>query len=440
MKWVYTTTVVRILLILGVVVALAFVTIFKNELIGSTFATGSGTGALELRIDSKTWYNGLYQPALSWTIKNLTPGVDKFFNFSDIKPGDTGTSSISVHIKPNPAWVCLDFVNLTDVENNINEPESHLDSSTSTGELAAGLEFFAWRDDGDYRFEIGEKPLFGTSTQAGVQVLNNTTYALADATHAPAYTGNSTHYVGVYWCAGNLTVDVSNAQITCDGTALGNEAQTDSMGVDVRLRVVSSASQPRFTCNNVPPPPIEQCEIEGHKYDQNGKPLVNWEIGLMKIIKHKNGTDTYDLARDTTDVDGYYCLEWDGESKTPRGTPTYTNGEYTFTYHVYEKLVEGWKIMAVEKGPHYSNLTAVPFGDIRTEGKYRSISLGSGYIIANAAYHVDFYNQKLKETKKVWKKGDHSHPDDEWRVNRETTWSFSRAVSSVWEKLKAKSS
>ncbi len=409
----YTKNAVRISLIIGVVAMLGIAVWTRADALGSTFATGSGTGALELKIDSKTWYNGVYQPALSWTLKNLTPGVDKFFNFGDVKPGDTGTSSISIHIKPNPAWMCLDFVNLKDLENSINEPESKLDTSTSTGELAEGLEFFAWRDDGDYKFEIGEKPLFGTSSQSAVQVLNNTTYPLADAVTLPAYAGNSTHYVGINWCAGNLTVDIALAKITCDGTALGNEAQTDSLGIDVRLRAVSATQQPKFTCNNVPPPP-EQCEIEGHKYDQNGKPLANWTMGLMKIITHNKGTDIYDLATDVTDADGYYCLNWDGETRTIRGASTYKSGPYNFTYHVYEKLVTGWKNVSIEKGSSVPTLAVVPNGDIKKDGVYISTQIGSqnGYIYSNAAYHVDFYNQLKKDKTKTLKKGNHGHGND----------------------------
>jgi hypothetical protein len=217
----------------------------------------------------------------------------------------------------------------------------------------------------------------------------------------------------VNWCAGNLTVDVAQAKITCDGTALGNEAQTDSMGVDVVLRAVSSQNQPKFTCI-VPPKPVEQCEIEGHKYDQNGKPLAGWEIGLMKKITHNKGVDVYDLATDVTDADGYYCLNWDGEKRTLRGVSTYVSGPYSFTYYVYEKLVTGWKNVGVEKGPNFSSLSAVPAGSIIKEGTYVSVQMGetNGYIYGNAAYHIDFYNQLIQDKTKSLKKGNHGHGND----------------------------
>lgn len=246
----YTTTFVKIGIVIGTVVGL-FVALSSTQAIGTTFATGQGQGGLELLVDSTTWYNGALQPALSWNLKNLKPGVDRFFRFKDVKPGDTGTSSISVHIKKSSAWVCLDFINLNDRENGRNEPESHVDHNNQ-GELSAELEFFAWFDDGDNKFEVGEKSLFGTTAQAAKTVLKGQSYAIADSTHGLAVKPNKTKYVGINWCAGDLSVDLTTATITCDGNAMGNEAQTDSMSLDISLRAVSSAQQPKFTCTKTP--------------------------------------------------------------------------------------------------------------------------------------------------------------------------------------------
>ncbi len=419
---IYTTTILKIILVILVVVS--FVIFMRADAVGSTFATGSGTGALDLTIDNKTYYNGALQPSLSWSLKNLVPTSDKFFNFSDIKPGDTGTTTMSIHLKNSPAFVCLDFKNLQDEENGINEPESEVDNS-NTGELSNELEFFAWLDDGDNTFEVGEKPLFGTSTQMASVVMASTTYALADYLHGPAFPVNKTKYVGITWCAGNLTVDTATAKITCDATAMGNEAQTDSMSLDVSLRAVSSTQQPNFSCER-PLPPVEECEIEGHKYDSKGQPLANWTMGLMKVIKHNKGTDIYDLATDVTDADGYYCLNWDGESRTLRGKSTYKNGPYTFTYQVYEKLVNGWKNVSIEKGPDYNSLSVVPTVDIKKDGVYVGTQIGeqNGYIYTNAAYHVDFYNQLTKDKSKDIKKGYCGNGDN--IKHKETTKNYSK--------------
>jgi hypothetical protein len=252
MKSFYTTTALRIALIVGCVAILVFLAVLRNDGIGSTFATGSGTGGLEMKIDSKTFYNGVLQPKLSWTLKHLQPWCDFFFKFLDVKPGDTGVNLISIHIKKNPAWVCLDFLNLKDRENGRNEPEGHEDNNNQ-GELSKELEFFAWRDDGDNIFEVGEKPLFGTSTQNAAEVLKGKSYALADSKHLPAYVPNQTKYIGITWCAGDLTVNTTTAVISCDATAMGNEAQTDSMKLDVALRAVSANQQKTFTCTGEKP-------------------------------------------------------------------------------------------------------------------------------------------------------------------------------------------
>ncbi len=367
----------------------------RADSVGATFATGSGQGGIELKIDAKTYYNNVLQPKLSWALKNLEPWCDFFFDFDDVKPGDTGTTTISIHIKQNPAFVCLDFKNYKEKENGINEPESLLDNDND-GELGEELEFFAWRDDGDNKFEVGEKALFGTSSQSAVQTLKNTSYPLADATTGNPYQPNQTKYIGITWCAGNLSVDVATAKVSCDATAMDNEAQTDSLTLDVSFRAVPSKQNPNFTCNKhtLPPPPPVKCEIEGHKYDQNGQPLQGWTIGLMKVITHNRGTDVYDLATAVTDKKGYYCLRWDGEKRTPRGVVTYVNGPYNFTYRVFEKMQSGWILQSIEKGPHYSDLSVVPANQIFYDGKYRSVQIGvqNGYIYTGAEYHVDFYN------------------------------------------------
>ncbi|MCA9354447.1 MAG: hypothetical protein KC877_02930 [Candidatus Kaiserbacteria bacterium] len=215
--------------------------------VGTTFATGQGQGGLELLIDSTTYYNGALQPALSWDLKDLVPGVDHFFYFTDVKPGDTGISTISVHLRKNPAWVCLDFLNLVDEENGTSEPEALVDS-TEGGDLSSELEFFAWLDDGDNTFEVGEEPLFGTSSQAAAVVLGGQTYAITDRNNGPAQRPNQTKYVGIAWCAGDLSVDLDTAEITCDPLAMGNEAQTDSMSLDISLRAVPAGLFPGYSC------------------------------------------------------------------------------------------------------------------------------------------------------------------------------------------------
>jgi predicted ribosomally synthesized peptide with SipW-like signal peptide len=60
----------------------------------------------------------------TWTLTDLANGVQKFWNFTDVKPGDEGENTVSLHIDSNPAWACVDLnltknddVDCTDPEN-----------------------------------------------------------------------------------------------------------------------------------------------------------------------------------------------------------------------------------------------------------------------------------------------------------------------------------
>lgn len=226
--------------VVAVAVLLAYSAARSSE--GYTFAQSNG---FNLTIDSQASYNGVPVPNATWALKNLTPGSDKFFNFSDIKPGDQGENTISLHVNMN-AFACLDFTNLQNAENGINEPESHVDGSSS-GELAQEMEFFAWRDDGDNLFEVGESPLFGPASAQ--TVLNNKKYTLADSNAGPSLTASSTAYVGIMWCAGDLAVNIVTAVTSCDPTTMANEAQTDSFSVDIAFRA-ATVDQGDFRCQD----------------------------------------------------------------------------------------------------------------------------------------------------------------------------------------------
>ncbi|MEY4731392.1 MAG: hypothetical protein RL681_338 [Candidatus Parcubacteria bacterium] len=220
---------------------------------GITFAMGG----LNLTIDSKGFYNGVKVPSATWKLKNLVPGTDKFFNFDDVKPGDYGCDLVSMHVQDDDAYMCMDFKNFAQDENGVNEPESQ----ASGKNLADGTEFFGWMDDGDGKYEPpSEKALFGTSTQAASSVLNNTTYAIADARRGNSCKKDSARYVGMCWCAGDLVVQ-PDGKFTCDPNTLGNSSQTDSFSVDVEIRATPEKYDKKFSCGGNPPvnPPCEKC-------------------------------------------------------------------------------------------------------------------------------------------------------------------------------------
>lgn len=239
--------VARSVLVVGILFLAGAAFMLRGGSFGFTFAQANG---FNLTIDSRAVYNGAAVPSSTWSLKNLTPGTDKFFNLGDVKPGDSGSATISFHVNQN-AFVCLDFLNFVDLDNGENEPESLVDfsSAVNDGELAEGTEFFSWFDDGDNVFEVGETPLFGTGAQAASSVIKDKKYVLADAGFGTPFTASSTRYVGMMWCAGNLSVNLGTAATSCDGSVLGNIAQTDSMSVDISLRAVPVSDQPAFRCD-----------------------------------------------------------------------------------------------------------------------------------------------------------------------------------------------
>lgn len=243
----------RVLLAAGVLSLAVGLFVVRADTTGFTYATES----IDLKIDSQASYNGKPWAPGTWSLKDLKPYVDKFWNFSDIKPGDWGENTVSLHnkSKKDPIYVCLTFFNLLNGENGINEPESHVDSTPATGELTGVMEFFAWHDDGDNVFEKGEKPIFGTSTpQAANVLLAGKTYPLYDYKNNGSIPAGGKKYFGIYWCAGDLSVNVANATITCNGSATSNASQTDTMKVDVELTAVSAKDEPKFECKTVKPP------------------------------------------------------------------------------------------------------------------------------------------------------------------------------------------
>ncbi len=71
------------------------------------------------------------------------------FTLDDIKPGDTGEVTISLHICDNPAWVTMQGEILENLENGMNEPEMEAPdlNGGDVGELADAIEVCVWYDE-----------------------------------------------------------------------------------------------------------------------------------------------------------------------------------------------------------------------------------------------------------------------------------------------------
>jgi len=286
----------RILLSLAIIGVVGAFAVSGTGAFFSDSETSSGNtftaGAIDLKIDNHSYYNGMLNASTTWEMKDLTT-IDKFFDFPDLKPGDVGEDTISLHVNTNDAYLCAN-VKLTSNDDNIpNEPELLDDANTGPGlgELASSVNFVWWADDGDNVLENNENVI--SQGPIGALGLNgSTTLALADSTTniwtgvSGPVPGDQTLYIGKAWCFGTIgqapliqdglgttsprNPANSNGGVTCDGSQLNNSTQTDSLTADVMFTAIQSRNNPGYRC--VPP------EIR-----QEGK------ITVTKVVVNNNG-------------------------------------------------------------------------------------------------------------------------------------------------------
>ncbi|TSC68579.1 MAG: hypothetical protein G01um101456_574 [Parcubacteria group bacterium Gr01-1014_56] len=252
---------------------------------GNTFAAGD----IDLQIDNESYvvdYNipqypnpigqFVFSTSTSWTLTDLEAGVQKFFNFSDLKPGDIGEDTISIHVGSNNAWMCAAAQITDDSDQDLTEPELADDLATSSfpgaglGELDSNLNFAFWVDDGDNVFEPGQtssgtpETIFLEGTLADMGAAGQITLAdslgsiLGGTNPIP---GDTTFYIGKAWCFGtstptgepqdgfgNVKSPLGGTGFTCDGSGVNNAAQTDQVQGDMTFYAVQSRNNPNFVC------------------------------------------------------------------------------------------------------------------------------------------------------------------------------------------------
>jgi len=229
---------------------------------GNTFTAG----AIDLTVDSEQHYNNMVCTLIpattgespvaahyewvgngpypipgsacdgTWVATDLG-AQHQFFDFGDIKPGDSGENTVSIHVLNNDAWLRMIIKDVTDLDNTCTEPEQGTNgelctvgtpegSNAGLGELRENLVFTVFDDNG-----------------AGDNKCNN----ILDNGETTIISAGTVDASGEIW---DLPTPITGGQTVCFGitwnlpSSVGNETQTDSMGATVEFQVEQSRNNP----------------------------------------------------------------------------------------------------------------------------------------------------------------------------------------------------
>jgi len=245
----------KLILSLSVIVATAVVvvgatTAFFNDTETSTGNTFTA-GAIDLTVDSfGSFRNGVLIQNTTWEAENLVSR--KFFDFEDVKPGDWFRRSISLHVENNPAWACLLIKNVQEDENVLTDPEQEADDNTSdVGELGHNMYALGWFDsnaNGKLN-EPAEKRFVDSFFDVFTEI------SLHDST-----TNNGSlnpeipiELLQLNLCGGTPIV-AGDGTVTCNGSSMGDQSQTDKLTADLQLYVEQVRNNPNFKCSDLGQP------------------------------------------------------------------------------------------------------------------------------------------------------------------------------------------
>jgi len=272
----------KILLSLLSVGVVAVVAIFATQAFFSDEETSTGNtfvaGEIDLKVDSECSYNGGESTECgTWDSADLTN--EKFFNFTDVKPGDYGENTISLTGTSNPYWACVNIIPTMNDDVTTNEPELEAGDVPDTdsiydGELAQNLLFKIWADDGDNVLEAGEPVL-----TVGEGPITPRSWAIADKNIGGIpLDPDHTYYLGVAW---SLPASV------------GNIVQTDKYMADISFYIVQSRNNMDFECPVFEGFPTNTLRLENEREVADGP----WEV----IVDDKWVDMTYNSSGATFD-------------------------------------------------------------------------------------------------------------------------------------------
>lgn len=180
-----------------------------------------------------------------WEAKDIA--TETFFDFADVKPQDSGTNLISLHVTSNEAYMCLSVANGENEENNRNSAEEAAGDTTPealAGELGEYLTVAAWYSDvNGNKGDVLLPPTLAND-------LGDIAFADSTTTQDPVQP-DTTEYVELEWCLGDMTVTGTGAgtTVTCDGNVPTiNQTQTDAFIADLQFYAVQSRNNEEFVC------------------------------------------------------------------------------------------------------------------------------------------------------------------------------------------------
>lgn len=307
------------LIVLGVISTGAF--LLSSAYFSDTETSTANTfqaGELDLKVDNTSYYNGATSSATTWEMDDL-PG-HLFFDFNDLKPGDWGEDTISLHVQ-NPAWACLKLTSTKNDDATCTEPElqpgagndpscTEPDEDLFDGELGKFVSIIFWPDDGDNVLETNEFPKILTKKGPLNNVFDSQTITLADSTGSIWPTpgplpANVTVYLAKAWCFGIMgTTPVPQGQgvdptvasgITCDGAPLNNAAQTDIFTGDFEFTAVQSRHNPDFRCDGeqVSPTPSPTPPTNS----PTPTPLACQQADVILVLDRSGSIDSTELSQ-----------------------------------------------------------------------------------------------------------------------------------------------
>ncbi len=257
---------------------------------GNTFTAGE----LDLLVDSKCSYNGVSQLPCTWSAKDLTG--DLFFNFIDVKPGDYGEDTVSLHVVNNPSCGFVKITKTADSDVSCNEPElaaEPLCTPSGDGELDEYLVIKVYKDlDCDNVIDADDTELIG--------IIDGERYwALGDLSTNPALKT----CIQFHW---NLP------------SSVGNIVQSDSFTADVIFYAEQKRSQ-FATC------PVGLVRVESSTQNFSPTGWAGWSCPTGTIVVGGGTTCTLPLAI----------------SKAAKpGDPQYP----VYPHHIYTPPETGWVV------------------------------------------------------------------------------------------------